>query len=139
MNASNTINPNCNIFASFMSRNFFTSVFCVYLAALLLLGTAAPQFQKIGQSKDSTALSNEPIAEQLKVSSLRPLFADINFSGLQQIIIQPIKVVSKNKTAFLKQQEAQFDVKWKFATLQVFVMDFSLSISKIIFPSHFFW
>jgi hypothetical protein len=122
-----------------MGRNLFSSIFSIYLAALLLLGTSAHQLHEIRQHQTSMALSNEPIAEQIKVNSLRPLLAEINFSGFQQIIIHPVKGIEKNKTTFLRNQEAQLFVKWKFVTLRAITMELGLSISKIIFPSHFFW
>jgi hypothetical protein len=122
-----------------MGRNLFTSIFSIYLAALLLLGTTAQQLHEIRESQTSMALSNEPVAEQIKVNSLRPLIAEINFSGFQQIIIHPVKGFEKSKTTILKILEAQFIGKWKFAALSARSIEPGLSIFKIIFPSHFFW
>lgn len=134
----NTANQNRYIFAPFMSRNIFISIFSIYLAALLFPGSCA-QLQEFSQSHSAKILSNEPVAEQLKVNSLRPQFAEINFSGIQQIIVHPFKGFGKNSATFLRFASTQFLIKWNSSKLRSLTIEPGLSISKIIFPTHFFW
>lgn len=136
---TNTLDSNWHIFAVFMNSSIFSKIFSFYLAALILLSTSVQLLHEISKFQKESALVNEPVAEQLTVNTIRPLFAEINFSGLQQIIIHPVKSLEKNNTSFLRHIEGQLFIKWKQASLLSLVMELSLSVSKIIFPSHFFW
>jgi hypothetical protein len=113
-------------------------MFSLYLAALLLLGTTGLQ-QEIRLSNTADLISNEQVASQFKVNSVQPLFAEINFSGLQQIVVHSVKGFEKSSSTFLKSTETHFLVKWKSAILRSISIEPGLTIAKIIFPFHFFW
>lgn len=139
MSLSNTSNQNRDIFASFMNRKFYSALFSIFLAAILLSGASVHSLSIGSTSQNYNSISQSSVADQIAANTICPLFAEHNFSGLQLIIIHPVRSIQKNVTAFLRNIEKQFSIQWKQATLRAITLELSLSVSKIIFPSHFFW